>query len=279
MAHLPWITSSSINSIYQVLGKNMSQLKQKKQTSLMAIVFGFVSYAGFLVVFNYHIAFVGDLFVPVSVDSAREGFLFSSIFINIGLVALFGIQHTIMADPMFKRWLTRVIPTYYERPLFVAFSTIALAFLMWQWRSIDIVVWQVDALWGQVIIWLLFASGWAILFLATFLIDHWHLFGVKQALGRDYDGVVRFVTPSLYKLVRHPMMTGIFISVWAIPTMTVGHLVFAASMTTYLLVGIRFEEKKLVQELGNQYELYQKNVPALVPSFKKKTNDVAMGTE
>jgi len=257
----------------------MTQIKQERRTSLMAIIFGFVSYAGFLVVFNYHIAFVGDLFVPLSVDNAREGTLLSSIFINISLVALFGIQHTIMADPVFKRWLTGIIPSYYERPLFVAVSTIALAFLMWQWRSIDIVIWQIDALWAQVIIWSFFASGWAILLLATFLIDHWHLFGLKQALGRDYDGVVRFVTPSLYKLVRHPMMTGIFIAVWAIPTMTLGHFIFAASMTIYLLVGIRFEEKKLVQELGSQYELYQKNVPALVPSFKKKQTDVALGAE
>ncbi len=247
----------------------MTILRKKKQTSKKAVLFGIFSYLGFMVVFNYHIAFVGDLFVPLSVDTAREGTLLSSIFIDIGLVALFGIQHTIMADPMFKRWITRFIPTYYERPLFVAVSTIALAFLMWQWRSIDIVVWQVDALWAQAVIWTLFASGWGILFLSTFLIDHWHLFGLKQALGRDYDGVIRFVTPSLYKLVRHPMMTGIFIALWAIPTMTVGHMVLAASMTVYLLIGIRFEEKKLVQELGSQYQIYQQSVPALVPSFKK----------
>lgn len=244
--------------------------KQSKKTSIKAIIFGITSYMAFMVVFNYHIGFVGNIFVPLSVDTAREGSLLSSIFIDIGLIALFGIQHTIMADPMFKRWITRFIPTYYERPLFVAVSTAALAFLMWQWRSIDIVVWQVDALWAQVIIWTLFASGWGILFLSTFLIDHWHLFGLKQVLGRDYDGVIRFVTPSLYKLVRHPMMTGIFIAMWAIPTMTVGHLVLAAGMTVYLLVGIRFEEKKLVQELGDQYKVYQQTVPALVPSLKNR---------
>tara|TARA_R110002096_G_scaffold426421_1_gene636214 strand:+ start:105655 stop:106428 length:774 start_codon:yes stop_codon:yes gene_type:complete len=257
----------------------MTKLKTKKKTSLMAILFGFISYLGFLMAFNYHIAFIGDLLVPISVDSARQGSLLSSIFIDVGLVALFGIQHTIMADPIFKKWIMRFIPECYERPLFVAASSIALAFLMWQWRSIDVVVWQVDAIWAQAIIWALFASGFVILFFATFLIDHWHLFGLKQALGRDYEGSVRFVTPSLYKLVRHPMMTGIFIAVWAIPTMTVGHFIFAASMTIYLLVGIRFEEKKLVQELGGQYELYQKNVPALLPNLKKKSNPVVMGSE
>ncbi len=257
----------------------MTKLKQKKQTSVMAILFGFISYLSFLVVFNYHIAFVGDIFVPISVDAAREGSLFSSILIDIGLVALFAIQHTIMADPTFKAWITRFIPAYYERPLYVALSTIALAFLMWQWRSIDIVVWQVDALWAQWIIWGLFVAGWCILFLATFLIDHWHLFGLKQVLGRDYDGIIRFVTPSLYKLVRHPMMTGYFIAVWAIPTMTVGHLVFAASMTAYLLVGIRFEEKKLVQELGSRYQAYQQNVPALLPTLKKTGRNPALDTE
>lgn len=247
----------------------MTLNNQKKQTSIKAVIFSFIAYLGFMVVFNYHIAFVGDLFVPVSVDAAREGSLLSSIFIDIGLVALFGIQHTIMADPMFKRWITRFIPTYYERPLFVAVSTIALAFLMWQWRSIDIVIWQIDTIWMQSIIWVLFAAGWGILFLSTFLIDHWHLFGLKQALGRDYEGVIRFVTPSLYKIVRHPMMTGIFIAMWAIPTMTLGHVVFATSMTVYLLIGIRFEEKKLVQELGTQYQVYQQSVPALVPSIRR----------
>ena len=257
----------------------MTKLKTQKKTSLMAILFGFISYLGFLTVFSYHIAFIGDLFVPISVDNARQGSLFSSIFIDVGLVALFGIQHTIMADPIFKRWITRFIPEHYERPLFVAVSSLALAFLMWQWRSIDAVVWQVDAIWAQAVIWALFASGFVILFFATFLIDHWHLFGLRQALGRDYQGTIRFVTPSLYKLVRHPMMTGIFIAVWAIPTMTVGHFIFAASMTTYLLVGIRFEEKKLVQELGSQYELYQKAVPALLPNLKKKPGHIAMGTE
>jgi len=250
-----------------------------KKTSLKAIAFGIISYLGFMVVFNYHIAFVGDLFVPVSIDNAKTGALLPSILINVGLVALFGIQHTIMADPMFKRWITRYIPTYYERPLFVAISTIALAFLMWQWRSIDGVVWQVDALWAQIIIWTLFASGWGMLFLSTFLIDHWHLFGLKQALGRDYDGAIKFVTPMLYKLVRHPMMTGIFISMWAIPTMTVGHLVFSISMTFYLLVGIRFEEKKLVQELGSEYKQYQKSVPALIPTLKPNKEIGAVSAE
>lgn len=250
-----------------------------KKTSLKAIAFGIISYLGFMVVFNYHIAFVGDLFVPVSIDNAKSGTLLPSILINVGLVALFGIQHTIMADPMFKRWITRYIPTYYERPLYVAISTIALAFLMWQWRSIDGVVWQVDALWAQIIIWTLFASGWGMLFLSTFLIDHWHLFGLKQALGRDYDGAIKFVTPMLYKLVRHPMMTGIFISMWAIPTMTIGHLVFSISMTFYLLVGIRFEEKKLVQELGSEYKQYQKSVPALIPSLKPNKEIGAVSAE
>ena len=247
----------------------------KKETSALAIIFGFISYFSFLIVFNYHIAFLGDFWAPITVDDARTGSLLSSLFIDIGLVALFGIQHTIMADPMFKKWITRFIPQYYERPLFVAVSTAALAFLIWQWRSIDTVLWQVESLWAVTLIWVLFATGWGILFLATFLIDHWHLFGLKQALGRDYDGVIRFVTPSLYKLVRHPMMTGIFISIWAAPTMTVGHVVFAASMTIYLLVGIRFEERKLVQELGNEYKIYQKNVLALVPSFKKNKSKIS----
>ncbi|MBT5074902.1 MAG: isoprenylcysteine carboxylmethyltransferase family protein [Kordiimonadaceae bacterium] len=242
----------------------------RKKTSIVAILFGFISYLGFLIVFNYQIAFVGDLFVPITIDMARTGSLFSSVIVDLGLVTLFGIQHTIMADPMFKRWITRFIPECYERPLFVAVSTIALAFLMWQWRSIDIVIWQVEAQWAVWLIWGLFTLGWGILYLSTFLIDHWHLFGLKQALGRDFEGVTRFVTPSLYKLVRHPMMTGITIAIWAAPTMTLGHLIFSASMTTYLLVGIRFEERKLVQELGSQYELYQKNIPALVPTLKKK---------
>lgn len=242
----------------------------RKKTSIVAILFGFISYTGFLIAFNYFIAFIGNLFVPLSIDVARTGSLFSSVFIDIGLVALFGIQHTIMADPIFKKWITRFIPHCYERPLFVAVSTIAIVFLMWHWRSIDIVLWQVEAEWAVWIIWALFALGWGILYLSTFLIDHWHLFGIKQALGRDYEGAIRFVTPSLYKLVRHPMMLGVFIALWAAPVMTAGHLLFSVSMTIYLLIGIRFEERKLVQELGSQYKLYQKNVPALVPGIKKK---------
>lgn len=249
----------------------MTTLTQEKiKTSFSAILFGFISYGAFFICFNYHIAFLGDLFVPISVDNAHKGPLISSILIDVGLVALFAIQHTVMADTSFKKWSTKFIPKVYERPLYVAASSAVLAYLMWQWRSIDIIVWQLTSEWAIWLVWSLFVLGWGILFLSTFLIDHWHLFGLKQALGREHTGVIKFVTPSLYKIVRHPMMTGIFIAIWAAPTMTLGHAVFSLCMTLYILVGIRFEEKKLVDELGYEYKEYQKTVPPLIPSFKKR---------
>lgn len=249
----------------------------------LILLFGIVTYLFFFVAFLYFIAFVGNLqttaladvwpalagLVPYSVSFGREtGPLAPAVAINVGLIALFGAQHSLMARSGFKSWLTRHLPRSAERSVYVLLSTALLVLLMWQWRPMGPVLWSVDAAIGQAILWTLFAIGFGMVFISTFLIDHFDLFGLKQVWSQFRDWKAqppRFVTPLLYRIVRHPLYLGFLIAFWAAPLMTTGHLIFATGMTAYILIGLRLEERDLVRYLGEDYQRYRQQVPRLIP--------------
>ena len=235
---------------------------------ILALLYGIVSYLVFFVTFVYTIGFVGNLFVPKSINSEGSGSLARSLFIDAVLLGLFAIPHSVMARPRFKRWWTRIVPQVVERSTYVLFSSLLLAFLCWQWQPIAYVVWEVRNPVGRAVLHVLFWMGWAIVVLSTFLISHFDLFGLRQVYlhqvsqpSKDSD----FRTPGLYKLVRHPLMLGFIIAFWSTPKMTLGHLIFAMGTTIYILVAIQFEERDLVRMHGKAYESYRERVSMLLP--------------
>jgi methanethiol S-methyltransferase len=239
----------------------------------LAFAYGALSYAVFLGVFLYMIGFVGNLVVPKSIDSGPSNAFVPALLVNTFLVFLFALQHTIMARWEFKKHWIKIIPRPLERSTFVLVTSVLLAVIFWQWRTLPGVVWEVD---NPIARWVLqgfFWAGWVILLLSTYLINHFELFGLQQVYdhlrGRQHMPPT-FKTPSLYKLVRHPMMTGMIIAFWATPRMTVGHLLFAGGMTAYILMGTHFEEKELVQYFGDTYREYQGRVPNRFLSFRPK---------
>lgn len=252
------------------------------QRSLI-LLFGVVAYLLFLPTFLYLIAFVGNLqtaaladtvpelaaLVPYSVSFGREtGLAGVAAIINLALIALFGIQHSVMARTGFKGWLKRHLPASAERSVYVLISTLLLILLFWQWRPMGPVIWSVESTAGQAVLWSLFAAGFGITFVSTWLIDHFDLFGLKQIWsqfrGRKAEPP-RFVTPLFYRIVRHPLYLGFLVAFWAAPLMTLGHLLFAGGMTLYILIGSWLEERDLAGYLGEDYQRYQEQVPKLVP--------------
>jgi protein-S-isoprenylcysteine O-methyltransferase Ste14 len=235
---------------------------------IAAFTYGVVCYAIFFVTFLYAIGFVGDLFVPKSIDSAPQGPLGQALLINTLLLGLFAVQHSVMARPAFKRWWTRFVPKPVERSTYVLFSSLALIALFVHWQPIGGVIWDVQDPVGQAVLYGLFAFGWGLVLVATFLINHFDLFGLRQVWlylrGKEYRPL-NFGTPALYKIVRHPLYVGWFFAFWATPTMTVAHLFFALLTTAYILIAIRFEERDLVAEHGARYSEYRRQVPMLVP--------------
>ena len=231
-------------------------------------VYGVVCYAIFFGTFLYAIGFVGDLIVPKSIDSAPQGPLGQALLINTLLLGLFAVQHSVMARPAFKRWWTRFVPKPVERSTYVLFSSLALIALFVHWQPIGGVIWDVQDPVGQAVLYGLFAFGWGLVLVATFLINHFDLFGLRQVWlylrGKEYRPL-NFGTPALYKIVRHPLYVGWFFAFWATPTMTVAHLFFALLTTAYILIAIRFEERDLVAEHGARYIEYREQVPMLVP--------------
>ena len=237
-------------------------------------LYSILAYLFFFGSFLYLIGFVENLFVPKGVDDGVASHWIVALIVNLALIALFGVSHSVMARQGFKRWITQYIPPAAERSTYVLVATLFLDLLMWQWRPMPAVIWQIEG-WGQVALYVLFGLGWAILLLSTFLINHFELFGLQQGLFQMIDrqpGPIKFVTPLLYKFVRHPMMLGIIIALFATANMTVGHLVLAAGFTVYVLFGIQFEEKDLAAALGPAYRQYQQEVPMLIPGLKPRSD-------
>ena len=230
--------------------------------------YGVAAYLVFFGTFLYTIAFVGNFPVPKSIDSGEAGPFASAAAIDLLLLGIFALQHSVMARSGFKRWWTRFVPKQVERTTYVLLASLALALLCWQWRPITAPVWTVASPAAAAVIQAVFWSGWATVLVSSHLIDHFELFGLRQScpwLWSRTPPAPEFRTPFLYKLVRHPLYLGFLLAVWAAPAMTVGHLLFAAALTGYILVGIRLEERDLVGTFGASYCLYRKQVPMLVP--------------
>lgn len=237
---------------------------------LLLLTYGILSYALFVATFLYAVGFVGGFLTPTRLDGPRQGSLAAALAIDGGLLALFAVQHSGMARPAFKRWLTRFVPGPAERSTYVLLSNAALALLFWQWRPLGGVVWEVSGPAARAIVYALFAAGWVTVLVATCLINHLDLFGVRQ-VWLAFRGVAytppRFVTPWAYRVVRHPLYVGWLTAFWAAPTMTAAHLLFAAGTTAYILAAIRWEERDLVAA-HPEYADYRRRVPMLVPRLR-----------
>jgi protein-S-isoprenylcysteine O-methyltransferase Ste14 len=239
------------------------------------------AYGLFLAVFLYLVAFVGNLGVPRSIDVGPGSGTAAAVGIDLLLIALFGLQHSVMARPAFKLWLTRTLPAPIERSTFVLAGSLVLVLLFWQWRPLPQTVWQAGG--GvAVLLWALCALGWGTVLLSTFLIDHFDLFGLRQAwlhLVQRPLAPLQFRTTLLYRLVRHPIMTGFLLAFWFTPHMTVGHLLFAAGMTVYIAIGVHHEERDLVRALGDDYVDYRRRTPAFIPGLAGAQADLQVGEQ
>ena len=236
-------------------------------------VYGSLSYVIFLGTFLYAIGFIGNFGVPRTLDGELSGSLAVALAIDAGLLTLFAVQHSVMARKWFKDWWTQIVPKPIERSTYVLFSSLALLFLFWQWRPLGGVVWSIEDPLGQFVLRALFAFGWGLVLLSTFLINHFDLFGLRQVwlylLGRPYT-TLKFGTPGPYRLVRHPLYVGWLFAFWMTPTMTLAHLLFSVATTAYILIAIQLEERDLVREHGESYESYRRSVPMLNPFNRPK---------
>jgi protein-S-isoprenylcysteine O-methyltransferase Ste14 len=239
---------------------------------VLFFAYGTFSYLIFLGTFLYAIGFIGGFGVPRTLDGAATGSLLVSFAIDAGLLTLFAVQHSVMARKWFKEWWTRIVPKPIERSTYVLFSSLALIVLFALWRPLGGVIWSVEDPAGQIVLRSLFAFGWGLVLVSTFLINHFDLFGLRQVwrylLGQP-ESSLRFTTPGPYKLVRHPLYVGWLFAFWMTPVMTSAHLLFSVATTAYILLAIQFEERDLVREHGETYEKYRRSVPMLVPSFNK----------
>ncbi len=240
----------------------------------VALLYGFVAYLCFVASFSYTIAFVGGFVVPKTIDSGAAVPLAEALAVNLALFALFAVQHSVMARQGFKRSWTKIVPPALERSTYVLFASAAVALLLWQWRPIaEPVIWRVENPLAVQLLWTVFALGWVMALIATFLINHFELFGLRQVFARFTGRAIpqaEFRTPFLYRYVRHPLYLGIVLGLWAAPVMSAGHLLFAAGSTGYILVGIWFEERDLIAHFGDQYRAYRAQVGMLIPSRKSR---------
>lgn len=234
----------------------------------LVLIYGVVNYVVCVGVLLYLAAFIGNLWVPRSMDSPPVARLWLALLTDLLLIALFGLQHSVMARPTFKRWWTQFVPEPMERSTYVMFTNAALFLLFGFWQPLGGTVWDVQDPTGRAALWTLYAVGWLAVLATTFLINHFDLFGLRQVWlyfrARPYTHI-GFRTPGPYRFVRHPLYVGWFAAFWATPTMTLTHLVFALGLTTYILIAIPFEERNLIQYHGEKYVDYRRRVPMLIP--------------
>jgi protein-S-isoprenylcysteine O-methyltransferase Ste14 len=243
-------------------------------TRILAFGYGVAAYLIFLATFLYAVGFIGNFGVPRTLDGTPADPLAKALAIDVALLALFAVQHSVMARKWFKDRWTRVVPPPVERSTYVLFSSLALILLFAQWRPLGGEVWTVESPAAVLALRALFAFGWGLVLVSTFLIDHFDLFGLRQVwlhlVGRPYTAL-RFRTPGPYRLVRHPLYVGWLFAFWMTPTMTLSHFLFAVMTTAYILVAIRFEERDLVRIHGRAYEEYRRSVPMMVPSPRRES--------
>ena len=235
---------------------------------LLSFLYGLIAHAGFLAAFLYFVGFLANVGVPKSIDSGEVGPFGQALLINVLLLAIFGIQHSVMARPGFKEKWTKIVPSHLERSTYVLTSDLLVVLIFWQWRPMTGVIWQVENPVGTTVLWALFGLGWLFLVLASSMINHFDLFGTRQVYlhlrGKDY-APLEFKTRGFYNYIRHPLMVGWITAFWATPHMTVGHLVFAIGTTVYILIAIPIEERDLLHFHGEVYAAYRRRVSKLLP--------------
>jgi protein-S-isoprenylcysteine O-methyltransferase Ste14 len=230
------------------------------------VLYGIASYLIFFCSLIYAVGFIGNFLVPKSIDSGPEGSLAWSVLIDVFVLGAFAIPHSVMARPRFKRWWLKIVPPACERSTYVLISSLLLFLIFWGWRPVSATVWWVEG-WPAFALSAVYWFGWLTALLASFMIDHFEMFGLRQVFARRRAGPAarQFRTPMLYRLVRHPIMLGFLLAFWATPHMTAGHLLFSVMTTGYILVGIRLEERDLVADFGRNYQSYRRHVPMLMP--------------
>jgi methanethiol S-methyltransferase len=237
----------------------------------VAIVgYGVVAYAMSMAVLVYFLLVLAGVGVPKDIDDGPTGPVWLAVLVDVALLVLFAVQHSVMARPWFKRSWTRFVAPSIERSTYILLASAVLALLAWQWRPLPATVWSVGPTWARAALWGGFASGWAILVLSSFLLGHFEMFGLQQVIRRARNRAMpttAFREPLIYRFIRHPLMTGFLIAFWSTPDMSAGRLLFAAGATSYIVVAVRFEERDLRRDLGDPYQRYIDRVPRFVPAL------------